>query len=356
MSDFLLENILQAIAVQTDVNDPSFDGTDYHAFLANVMAPLIPSLETVTDEEMVGDGFSRTLRNIRNYYWANKPWTVSGLLNDHIASILLNGWQGGTVTTTPRTVPSKDVAAVQNVSNSVAKLFSLYRHLGGERFINSTFAPNNFTISQEGEARPMCNFDMLSTGHHFDGDEIDTEGTFDEADIVAAPEYEEFHGAATEIAATDGVETYNWTTDGELISLSVEGSNNVDVRRRPGDTFKTAGNHNSGAFARKIRNGKLTGAVKLKVDLDSDLRTFKAMVLARKLTGLTIIFNGFNKIAAGADDYEFEIKVPKAGFQMIDGDTDQDFGALSLTIQPLRDATTKGYYTNRTRTDKTIVI
>lgn len=356
MSEFLLENVSQAIAVQTAVNDPSFDGGDYHAFLANVMAPYIPGLETVTDEEMVGDGFSRTLRNLRNYYWSSKPWQVSGLLNDHIFAILMNGWQGGTVTSTNRVSPSKDVSAVQNVINSTPKLFSLYRKLGGERFINSTFAPNNFTISQEGEARPTAQFDLLSTGHFFDGDEIDTEGTFDEVDIVAAPDYEEFHGAATSIVTTDGVETYNWTADGELISVSVEGSNNVDVRRRPGDTFKDAANRNSGAFGRKIRNGKLTGAIKLKVDLDSDLRTFKAMVAGRKLTGLTIVFGGFNKIGATADFFEYEVKAPKAAFQMIDGDTDQDFGALSLNIQPLRDATTKGYYTNRTRTNKTIIL
>jgi hypothetical protein len=355
MSEFLLENVSQAIAPQSAVNTPPTDGDAYTAFLANVIAPVIPSLETVTDEEMAGDGFSRTLRDIRNYYWSNKAWQVNGLLNDHISAILMNSWQGGAVTTTARTSPSKDVAAVQNVINSTPKLLALYRHLGGERFINSSFAPNNFTIAQEGEARPTFSFDMMSTGHHLVDTELDLL-TFDEADIIAAPDYEYFHGAATEVTATDGVETYNWTADGELMSLSVEGSNNVDIRRRPGDTFKTIGNHNSGAFARKIRNGKLTGLVKLKVDLDSSLRTFKAMIAARKLTGLTIVFNGFNKIGAGSDDFEFEIKVPKAGFQMIEGDTDQDFGALSLSIQPLRDATTKGYYTNRTRTNKTIVL
>jgi len=356
MSEFLLENILQAIAAQSAVNAPSEEGDQYYKFLANVMAPYIPSLETVTDEEMVGDGYARTLRNIRNYYWSMKPWTVSGLLNDHIAAILMNGWQGGAVSSSVLGgTAAKDISAVQNVVNSTPKLFSLYRHLGGERFINSTFAPNNFTIAQEGEARPTFNFDLLSTGHHLDSDEID-DTDFNEGDINAAPDYDYFHGAATEISATDGVETYNWTADGELISLSVEGSNNVDIRRRPGDTFKTAGNFNSGAFARKIRNGKLTGAVKLKVDLDSDLRTFKAMVLGRKLTGLSIVFNGFNKIGATIYDHEFAINVPKAGFQMIEGDTDQDFGALSLNIQPLRDNTTKGYYTNRTRTEKTIII
>lgn len=354
--EFLLENVSQAIATQGTVNLPSLDAGDYHAFLANVIAPVIPSLETVTDEEMVGDGYSRTLRNIRNYYWSSRPWTVSGLLNDHIAAILMNGWQGGAVTTTNRTAPSKDVAAVQNVVNSTPKLFSLYRHLGGERFINSSFAPNEFTVAQEGEARPTCNFNMLSTGHHLDEDEIDDDGTFIESGIVAAPDYEEFHGAATQVFATDGVETYNWTADGELISVSLTGSNNVEVRRRPGDTFKTSGNRNSGAFARKIRNGKLTGSGRLVVDLGADLRTFKSMVLGRKLTGLTVLFGGFNKIGATADFYEFEVKMPKAGFSLIEGETDQDFGALALNIQPLRDAVTKGYFTNRTRTDKTVII
>jgi hypothetical protein len=355
MSEFLLENVNQAIAVQTDVNDPSTSGEDYHAFLGNVMAPQIPSLETVTDEEMVGDGYSRTLRNIRNYYWSTRDWQIAGLLNDHIAPILMNGWQGGAVSSVNRVSPSKDVSAVQNISNSTPKLFSLYRHLGGERFINSTFAPNEWTITQEGEARPTFNMTLRSTGHFLDGDEMDG-ASFEEADIVSAPDYEEFHGAATQVFATDGVETYNWTQDGELSSLSLTGSNNVDVRRRPGDTFKELINRNSGAFARKIRNGRLNGSGRLVVDLDSDLRTFKAMIAGRKLTGLTVIFGGFNKIGATADWFEYEVKIPKGGFSTIEGETDQDFGALALNIQPLRDAVTKGYFTNRTRTNKTIIL
>ena len=353
MSDFLLENINQAIAVQGAVNDPQTDGAAYVNFLANVIAPQIPTLETVMDNEMVGDGFSRVERNIRNFYWARRPFTIAGLLNDHIASILFNAHQGGLVTTTNLTAPAKDISCVQNVINATPKLFSLYRELGGERFIHSDMAPNNYTITQEAEARPTFSCELQGTGHHLDTDEIDAT-SFDALDISAAPEYEEFHGAATEVYATDGVENYNWTADGELISLSIEAGNNVDVRTRPGDSFKNALNRNSGAFARKIRNGKHSGLIKLKVDLDSSLRTFKSMVAGRKLTGLTIVFNGFNKIAGGALDYEFEVKAPKAGFQMIEGDTDQDFGALSLSILPTRDIITKGRYTNRTRTNKTL--
>lgn len=354
MGDILLESVLQAIGICGAPNTPNLDAGNYQGFLANVVAPMIPVFESVSDEEMVGDGYSQTIRNLRNTYWSSKPWNVSGLLNDHIAVILLNGWQGGTVTPTARTSPSKDIAAVMNVINSNPKLFSLFRKLGGEEFLHSTMAPNNFVIAQEGEADPTMNFDMVNTGHHLDADELEDE-EFDSASIDPAPEYEYFHGAATEITATDGVETYNWTADGELISLSVEGNRNVDVRRRPGDSFKVAGDHNSGAIARKIRNAKPTAAIKLKVDLRSDLREYKAMVAKRKLTGLTIVFNGYNKIGATTDDYEFEIKAPKSQFQMIEGETDQDFGALALNIVPIRDAVTKGYYTNRTRTDKTLI-
>jgi hypothetical protein len=354
MSEILLADVLQAIGICGAPNTPNVDAGNYHAFLANVQPPQLPVFESISDEEMVGDGYSQTIRNLRNTYWSNKPWNVAGLLNDHIASILLNGWQGGTVTTTPRTSPSKDIAAVMNVINSSPKLFSLFRKLGGEEFLHSTMAPNTFSIAQEGEADPTMNFDLINTGHHLDADELEDE-EFDPADILAAPEYEYFHGAATEVTATDGVETYNWTADGSLISLSVEGNRNVDIRRRPGDSFRTVGDHNSGAFARKIRNARPTAGIRLKVDLGASLREYKAMVAKRKLTGLTIVFNGYNKIGVGTDDYEFEIKAPKSQFQMIEGDTDQDFGALSLNIQPLRDSVTKGYYVNRTRTSKTLI-
>lgn len=79
------------------------------------------------------------------------------------------------------------------------------------------------------------------------------------------------------------------------------------------------------------------------------------MVAKKKLTGLAIVFNGYNKIAAGADDFEFEIKAPKSMFQLIEGETDQDFGALALNILPIRNTVTHGYFTNRTRTNKTLI-
>lgn len=354
MGDILLESVLQAICVCGAVNTPNLNAGNYLGFLANVVAPMLPSFESITDEEMVGDGYSQTIRNLRNTYWSSKPWKVSGLLNDHIAAILLNGWQGGTITTTNRTAPSKDIAAVMNVINSNPKMFSLFRKLGGEFFLHSSMAPNNFKIEQQGEADPTMDFDLINTGDYLDETEL-TAASFDPAAITPAPDYDYFHGAATEISASDGTTSYNWTADGELISLSVEGNRNVQVARRSGDKFRTAGDFNSGAIARKIRNAKPTGAIKLVVDLRSDLREFKAMVAKKKLTGLTIVFNGYNKIGAGTDDHEFEIKAPKSMFQTIEGETDQDFGALALNIQPIRDTVTKGYFTNRTRTEKTLI-
>ncbi len=355
MADYSMDTILQAIAVCSAVNTPGTTASAYVQFLANMSAPIIPVQESVNDQEMVGDGFSRTIRNLRNTYWQNGTWSVQGLLNDHIAAILLNAWQGGAVTVTNRTAPSKDIAAVMNVINSNPKFFSLYRHLGGDHFLHSTMAPDTFEIAQEGEADPTMNFGMRLTGHHLDEDQLTT-AAFDESGIVAAPEYNYFKGAMTGVTATDGTNTYNWGADGELISLSITGNNKVDVQRRPGDGLKDATNRYSGSFARKIRNGsKPEAMIKLKVDLRSDLREFKAMALGKKLTGLTILFNGYDNIGAGTDYHEFEVKAPKAQFMVIEGDSDQDFGALSLSIQPLRDAVSKGYYTNRTRTEKTLI-
>lgn len=354
MADFSLETIVQALYLCPSVNLPDMEAARYEQFLANVTAPMMPVLESVSDQEMVGDGFSRTIRNLRTTYWQNGTFNVQGTLNDHIASILLNGWQGGLITSTPRTAPARDITAVMNVINSNPRLFSIYRHLGGEKFLHSSMAPDTFEISQEGEADPTMNFGLRSTGHHLDSDEL-TAAAFDETNFKPAPEYDYFKGAMTGVVATDGINNYNWGAEGELISLSVTGSNKVDVQRRPGDGLKDIANRYSGSFARKIRNGsKPEVTVKLKVDLRSDLREYKAMVLNKKLTGLTILFNGYDKIGATADYHEFEIKTPKSQFMMIEGDTDQDFGALSLSIQPLRDAVSKGYFTNRTRTEKVL--
>lgn len=354
MSNYNLENVVQAIAVQSAVNVANEVASQYVKFLANLMAPQIPVLDTVDDAEMVGDGFSRVERNVRNYYWQDRPFTISGHLNDHIAAILFNKQQGGAVTSTNLTAPAKNISCVQNVSNAIPKLVSLYRSIGGEKFVHSTMAPDTYRITQTGEAQPTFECTLKGTGHHLDPDELTTK-SFDETLITEAPEYEEFHGAATQVFATDGVEIFNWTQDGELIELSIEAGNDVQVQKRPGDPFKTLGNRNSGAVARKIRNGKHSGLITLKVDLDASLRTFKSMVLGRKLTGLTVIFGGFNKVGATTNFYEFEVKAPQSRFQMIEGETDQDYGALSLQIRPTRDTVTKGRYTNRTLTDKTLI-
>src|SRR6476620_3083321 len=237
----LLESALQAIAVQSTPNSPSTTGTDYNAFLCNALPPTIPSNETVTDEAMVGDGFSRTRRNTYNYYWNERGLGISGELNDHISAILMKGFLAGATTVTPLTpVSNKDNSTVQASSSVVPKLFSIYRHLQGEKFIHGNLFPNGFTIAQEGEARPTFNFDLMGSGLFLD-DVALAAATFDESAIIPAPNYEYFHGAATIFTATDGTDTYDFTAQGRFISLSIEGGNGGRIARRPGDTFLTAG-------------------------------------------------------------------------------------------------------------------
>jgi hypothetical protein len=353
MSEQLLENVLQGIAIQGTVNNPSLVATNYYQYLANVLAPQLPKLESVDDSAMVGDGYSRVERNIYPYYFADKPWQISGELNDHISAILMHAGQGGAVVPTTRPGSVKDITSVAS-NSSVPKYFSLFRHLGGDNFIHGSMFVNNWSIQQEGEARPTFNSDLLGTGMFVDADAL-AAASFDENAMIVAPEYEHFHGARTVVSATDGVETYNWTSDGSLSSLAIESGNSGLITKRPGDPMSVTGDGRSGAYARLARIGKSTGMIKLKVDLGSSLREFKAMILRRKLTALTIKFLGFGKIGSTSDEFEYEIKSPVSQFTTIDGETDQDFGALSLEIRPLRDPVTKGRFTTRVRTNKTLI-
>lgn len=354
-NQYLLDSVLQGIAVQGSNGSPSTTASDYKAFLSNALPPQIPRSIDVDDTAMVGDGYSRTTRDSRLYYWDEKTMQIGGLLNDHIAGILMKGFLAGTATVTPRTAPSNDIGVVQKVSNVTPLLYSIFRQLGGEYFILGDFFINAFNISQEGEAQPTASFDLLSTGFFRDKDYLDALGTpFNPANVVAAPTYNYFHGAALVFTMTDGVETYNLTADGDLISTSLEGSNNGRTAKRPGDSFQGA-NNNTGAFARNSVFGRATGMGRIKVDLKSDLRYFKSKLAQRTLTGATWKWVGFDKIGATTDYYEFEMKIPRAKFGVIDGDTDQDYGALSLEIMPQRDAVTKGLFTARIRTDKTLI-
>lgn len=354
MNIALLESVKQAIAIQASVGNPSLTETDYNEFLCNPLPPQLPRNESVTDENMVGDGTSRVVRNVYNYYWAQRNLTISGLLNDHISGILMKGFLAGATTVTPLTPATvKDISTVQK-SNSVSpNFFSIYRHLEGEQFIHGDLFPNAFSITQEGEAMPTFSFDLMGTGLFvFDTPLVG----WDEGQHVDAPNYEYFHGAATEFTATDGTTTYNFTTQGTLISVGIEGNNGGRVARRPGDTFHVPADRNSGAFARNAAMGKATGhVVRVKIDLGSSLPEFKAMVQRKTLTGGKVTFKGLNKVLATVHDYEFEIGFPKARFGMIDGDTDDQYGALSLEITPEKDPVTLGLFTSRIRTDKTLI-
>lgn len=348
----LLDAVVQAIALQTSVAaGPSTDPTEYVQFLSNPLPPTLPRNESVTDEAMVGDGTSRFVRNVYNYYWSQKNLTISGLLNDHIACMLFEGFLAGTRTITaltPSTV--KERTAIQRPT-PVPQLFSIYRHLEGEKFIHADMFPNAFTISQEGEGQPNFSFDLLGTGKFI----YDTDlSSFDEGDIVAAPNYEYFHGAATEFSMTDGTTNYTFTADKRLINVSVEGNNNGRVARRPGDSFLTSSDRNSGAYSNNIAMGKVQGhIVRVKIDLGAALPEFKAMVQRKTLTAGKVTFNGFNKVLGSAHDYEFEINFPKARFSLIDGDTDDQFGAIALEISPEKEPVSNGLFTSRVKTDKT---
>ena len=352
----LLDSVTQAIAVQASVSaGPSTTETDYVEFLSNPLPPQIPGNESVTDEAMVGDGSSRILRNVYNYYWKTGQFPVSGLLNDHIACILMKGFLSGATVTTTTAVVVKDYATVQKSASVAPSLFSIYRHLEGEQFVLGDLFPNAFSISQEGEAMPTFNFDLMGTGRFLDSDAL-TAATFDEANIVAAPSYEYFHGAATVVTFTDGTTTYDLTNQGRLISLSVEGNNGGRVARRPGDPFFVTADRNSGAYAKNIAMGKATGhVVRFKIDLGTTLPEWRAMLERKTITGGSIKFVGFN-IITGAYSYEFEILFPKARFGVIAGDTDDQYGALSIEIMPERDPVSGGFYTSRVRTDKTTTI
>jgi hypothetical protein len=351
----LLDNVKQGIAVQSTVGSPSVVPANYVGFLSNPLPPQVPGNESVNTSSMVGNGSSRVAGDIYNYYWRTGSLPISGLLNDHITTILMKGFLAGATTTTTTSVTVKDYATVQKTTSVVPSMFSIYRHNQGEQFILGDLFPNAFSISQEGEAQPTFSIDMMGTGKFLDATAI-AAAPFDESLIVAAPTYKYFHGAATVVTFTDGTTTYDLTNQGRLISLSVEGNNGGRVARRPGDTFYNTADRNSGAFAKNIAMGKASGhRIVFKIDLGTALTEWAAMVQRKTITGGSIKFVGFDLIT-GVYAYEYEILFPKARFSVISGDTDDAYGALTVEIVPEPDPTTGGFFTVRARTDKTTTI
>lgn len=331
---------------QSAVGEYETDPRMYRKFLSAVTPAEIPNARRVSDEIMVGDG-SRFTRRLKNYYYDSRDGAESGLLNDDGAATFFLDNLGGAITKTARpTGGAFDYTVWQNVATSLPKMRNYLRWLGSEKFIHGDAAINQFDWEQSGSAQPTFNATRRNTGHF---DDL-TGGSFDVEDLHEALPMRYFDGKLTTLIFTEGANTYNLANEGRLLSLGGSINQNITVKQLPGDPPIDSANPCRGGYARDIKIGTQTATMRFKAYLGTALTEFKAMFENKELTSVTALFKSCETIGSASDKAEFEIKLPRADFLSIQGDSEDEFSAVSVEIQGMQDTVSKGLVTGRVRT------
>lgn len=350
-------DIIQALSVLPQADAGSLyvprNSADYLRFLSNETPPQVPNPRRVRNN-MVGNG-RRFPKKAKNYYFDSRTFNYAGLLNDQISTILYARDLGGLITATPRTGGVKDYAILQNVINSNPKLSSLVRYNGAEQMIQGDYAVNTIDITQEAEAQPTFGAGLVNTGHFIELPDAVADVQAFVNGIPNAPEYKTFDGAYTSFTFSDGVNpVYDLPAEGRLLSLGINITQNIYVKALPGDKAIDPANRCKGAFARTILILTQTASMRIKAFMGADFKEFKAMLANNQLNSVTAKFVSCENYAGTTDTPEFEVKFPLASFETIEGDTEDQFQAINMTITADEDTVTGGLVTGRVRTNATV--
>jgi hypothetical protein len=333
-------------------------GDDFMTALANAIAPSVPQAESISDEDMVGDGEEHA-KDTRLYYWTQNPYTYQGKLNtESCATLAIRGF-GGPVDDTPVAgetgAHDHEVPMAQRTDGIESVLSTWVHNIGGADMLFSSMGVNRFGVSQAGAAEPQFSCELIGTGHWMRIRDIAP--GFELPDPV---EHHYMHGAALLLTLNDGT-SKDLSAAGRIRNSAFDLSNNLVVgpdARTPGDPFLvalsdvTSDGILSGAYVRVLNRGKRAATAQVKLTLDEDLGEIEWLKNGTVITSLSAKFVG-QKIAGTQARHEFEWIVPKSKIENIAGDTEGDRSAITLNFKPLKDPTTKGLAKLRIRNGQT---
>ncbi len=333
-----LANTAQGEILDTD------DGSGFIYYPSDAIGPVLPTRTPVPDNA-VGDGKAYPKKS-KPYYYNPSSFPISMALNNTIGHLLFRDWLGGTIgNSTPATGLSDQVIQMKN-PGTVPLVRNFARTLGGEQFLHADVFPNTIEISQPaGAGEPRMSFGMMNNGLFMEIDDTD----FDTANVDTMLTYLRYHGAKTSFIFSDGVDTYDFATDGRLIDCSFTGSQNVIVRNQPGDGFIDTENQCEGAYAKNFNIDVQSASMRAKVLMDADFDEFVSWKADRRLTSVTQVYRSCEKIGAAVHYSEVEVKFPVGEFN-IAGDTEGNDSAINFEINAIEgDSVTDSLVIGRVR-------
>lgn len=328
-----LRNVKQAISIENLAVNEMLDGDEgnqFRIFPSDPIGPVLPS-RTPVEDNAVGDGKAYPKQS-KPYYFdpANYPYAMA--LNSTMGQRILRMWLGGTISdvvnalpgTTDQTIQMKEPGTVPMVANII-------RSLGGEGFLWGDVWPQTIEISQpEGAGEPRISAQWMNPGRF----EQLADTLIDLADLDAMDSYLRYHGAKTSLIFSDGVDTYDFATEGRLLSVIFSGNQNVIVDRLPGDDFLDDEAQCQGAIAKNFFIDLQSAEMRVKVYMDETFAQFASWLPNRKLTSVILKFSSCETIGLTTHHSEVEIKFPVGEFN-ITGDTQGNFSAYSFTIKAI---------------------
>lgn len=326
--------------LESSYNTPEAVGTNYSEVPTQQPFFILPKLGKRSDADRVGQDAAT---HLCSDYWAHGEIGLSDDIETDVPARLFRRNLGGASTPTVVSAGSVWDHAFGILPRSVSDFlpsFSMATLLGSASYLLAGCLVDRFKASQKNSERAMHETDILTGGKFTNPHGLTS--------LPALADTACMDGFRTNIQYTepDGTTVVNLSTLGKWIEWSVEHNNNLRRnKRRGGDPIQTVGT-GAGAHVRTIPRGKYQTNVQLVLDFD-DLTYWTKSVQNQILTNLKITVVG--PIIATTYRHEFEIIVPKFGFESVDTGEDEGDAATPINVIPFRDPVTGGTITGRVR-------
>lgn len=327
-----LRDVIQAISIENLAANTllsSDDGGAFKIFPSDAIGPVLPTRNTVEDNA-VGDGKAYPKQS-KPYYFNPVNYPYSMALNSTMAQRIFRMWLGGTVGNTVNTVPGTTDQVIQMKDpGAVPMVCNLLRSLGGEGFLHGDCFVQTIEVSQTGSNEPRISSQFMNTGQF--KKLADTSIVL--SGIAALDVYYKYHGVKTTLIFSDGVDTYNFASEGRLCEVSFSGNQNVIVDQLPGDGFVDTSHECYGAYSKQFNIDVQDASMRVKVYMDDTFAQFSSWLPHRRLTSVTLLFKTCETIGSTTHVSEIEIKFPVGEFNL-SGDTQGNFSAYGFNIKAI---------------------
>lgn len=331
--------------VEGSYNTAEATGSNYE-FLAT--AEPIFHLPKVEKKSNAGRSGKNAPTHLCNEYWSHAEMKIRDDAQTLLPARLFRRTLGGSVTDTVVTATQSWDHTFGILSPQIGDIlpsFGWATKMGAADFLMHGVMADRFKFFQPPNAeRVQFECDLVGSGKFTNPHGLSS--------LPDLPDLPCMDGFRTKVVYTDGG-TVDLGSLGKVIEWSVEHKNNIRRnKRRTGDTIQTVST-GSAAHVRKQPRGKYETLISISLDFD-DLTYWQKHVENAQFTNLK--FTAVGPVITGTDRHEFEIIVPKFGFEVVDPSDDDGDAATVLNIVAFEDPVTKGTITGRIRNNSATLL